>query len=97
MFQNKVGDILAEILSCGEVCAKVDSGKDPAQDCLALGCREGAKGTFHPRQNLGGYVEIELVLLKERSEQEGGASADHRVRSGVRRIGRGFANLGVAL
>jgi hypothetical protein len=45
-----------------------------------------------PRQNLGGYVEIELVLLKERSEQEGGASADHRVRSGVRRIGRGFAS-----
>jgi hypothetical protein len=49
MFQNKVGDILAEILSCGQVCTKVDSGKDPAQDCLLLGCREAGKGTFYPR------------------------------------------------
>src|ERR1700722_9235351 len=86
MFQDKVGDILAKILSCGQVCAKVDSGKDPAQGCLLLGCREAAKGTFHPRQNLGGYVEIELVLLKERSQQEPCARADHRVGSGVSRI-----------
>jgi hypothetical protein len=48
MFQNKAGDILAEILSCGQVWAKVDSGKDPAQDCLPLSCRESAKGTLVP-------------------------------------------------